>query len=54
VDSSGKARGASEFAEQTNLTSQHPAVAADFSAAWAKWNQQNIPPLWGLPPGVRK
>jgi hypothetical protein len=34
---------ATDPAEQTNL-----------AAAWVKWNQQNIPPLWGLPPGVRK
>ncbi len=40
--------------EQTNLAATQPAVVADLSAAWAKWNQQNIPPLWGLPPGVRK
>jgi len=45
---------ATDPAEQNNLAAQHPAVVADLSAAWAKWNQQNIPPLWGLPPGVKK
>jgi len=45
---------ATDPAEQTNLVASQPAVVADLSAAWAKWNQQNIPPLWGLPPGVRK
>ncbi|MFM8469061.1 MAG: sulfatase-like hydrolase/transferase [Limisphaerales bacterium] len=45
---------ATDPAEQTDLAASQPAVVAELSAAWAKWNQQNIPPLWGLPPGVRK
>ena len=45
---------ATDPAEQTNLAATHPAEVERLAAAWAKWNQQNIPPLWGLPPGVRK
>ncbi|KAF0180894.1 MAG: N-acetylgalactosamine-6-sulfatase [Limisphaerales bacterium] len=45
---------ATDPAEQTNLAAAQPAVVEQLAAAWAKWNQQNIPPLWGLPPGVRK
>ncbi len=40
--------------EMTNLAVEKPAVVEQLTAAWAKWNQQNVPPLWGLPPGVRK
>ncbi len=40
--------------EITNLAAERPAVVEQLAAAWAKWNQQNIPPLWGLPPGVKK
>ena len=45
---------ANDPAEQTNLAASQPAVVEQLAAAWAKWNQQNIPPLWGLPPGVRQ
>lgn len=45
---------ATDPAEQTNLAAAQPAVVEQLAAAWAKWNQQNIPPLWGLPPGVGK
>ena len=45
---------ATDLAEQTNLATKQPAVVEQLSAAWTKWNQQNIPPLWGLPPGVKK
>lgn len=45
---------ATDPAEQTNLAAAQPAVVEQLTAAWTKWNQQNIPPLWGLPPGVRK
>jgi hypothetical protein len=31
-----------------------PAVVGQHTAAWTRWNQQNIPPLWGLPPGVSR
>jgi hypothetical protein len=31
-----------------------PAEVERLAAAWAKWNQRNIPPLWGMPPGVKK
>jgi arylsulfatase B len=45
---------ATDPTEQTNLAAEKPAVVEQLAAAWVKWNQQNIPPLWGLPPGVRK
>ena len=45
---------ATDPAEQTNLAATQPAVVEPIAAAWTKWNHQNIPPLWGLPPGVRK
>ena len=45
---------ATDPAEQTNLAAEKPAVVEQLAAAWSKWNQQNIPSLWGLPPGVRK
>ncbi len=45
---------ATDPAEQTNLAAEKPAEVERLATAWAKWNQQNIPPLWGLPPGVRK
>ncbi len=45
---------ATDPAEQTNLAPEKPAEVERLAALWAKWNQQNIPPLWGLPPGVRK
>lgn len=45
---------ATDPAEQNNLAAEKPAVVEQLATAWTRWNQQNIPPLWGLPPGVRK
>ena len=45
---------ATDPAEQTNLAAEKSVVVEQIAAAWTKWNQQNVPPLWGLPPGVRK
>ena len=45
---------ATDPAEQTNLAAEKPAVVEQLAAAWMKWNQQNIPPLWGLPPGTKR
>lgn len=45
---------AADPTEQTNLAAEKPAEVEQLAAAWAKWNQQNIPPLWGLPLSVRK
>ncbi|MBI5799408.1 MAG: sulfatase-like hydrolase/transferase [Verrucomicrobia bacterium] len=45
---------ATDPAEQTNLAAEKSVVVEQIAAAWTKWNRQNVPPLWGLPPGVRK
>jgi arylsulfatase A-like enzyme len=42
---------ATDPTEQNNLAAEKPAEVERLAAAWMKWNQQNIPPLWGLPPG---
>ncbi len=45
---------AADPSEHSDRASEMPAVVESLAAAWQKWNQQNVSPLWGLPPGVRK
>ena len=36
----------SDVSETNNLAAQHPDVVAEISAAWQRWDVQNIAPLW--------
>lgn len=36
-----------DIGEKNDLIESNPAKAKELQAAWDKWNEQNVPPLWG-------